>query len=195
MVHLWRDQVSGRQPTYLICAAVLVTGYITSVWALTPLPVAGQCGSEPLPDSSCTTCHLVENPPDETDLWHGIHVAKDCCINCHGGNCRVSDKDLAHLGMTINPLQDIYTNCHSCHPDDYQERAEIFATELGIIPSSNATPTAVPTSEDSKGSLVVLPVPVSTSPSTPPITFVLAGLAIITIFAMGLITIVTRLGD
>ena len=52
--------------------------------------------------------------------WHVLHARKDCCAQCHGGNCSSMDKDLAHEGMVANPLEDIYTNCYHCHPDDYQ---------------------------------------------------------------------------
>jgi hypothetical protein len=40
-------------------------------------------------------------------------------------------------------LQDTYLACHQCHPDDYQQRAEVFAVALHITPRSNE-PTARP---------------------------------------------------
>jgi len=75
--------------------------------------------------------------------WHEIYACKDCCWNCHSRNTQVKDKDLANVGMTVHPLQDIYTDRHSCHPDDYTGRAERFSIALGVTPGSAPTPTAV----------------------------------------------------
>jgi hypothetical protein len=52
------------------------------------------------------------------------------------------DKDLAHEGLMAQPLADIYTDCHSCHPD-YEARAAQFAPSLDVTPGSCATPTPV----------------------------------------------------
>jgi hypothetical protein len=104
-------------------------------------PVLAQCG-EP-PPSSCVTCHAKEDPISEKGEWHIIHASKDICIDCHGGNATAADKDLAHESLTANPLDDIYTDCHSCHPD-YDARAARFAPTLGVTPGSCATPTPIP---------------------------------------------------
>ena len=74
--------------------------------------------------------------------WHIIHASKDICLNCHGGNASTMDKNLAHEGMMAQPLADIYTDCHSCHPD-YEARAAQFAPTLHVTPGSCATPTPV----------------------------------------------------
>jgi hypothetical protein len=103
------------------------------------------------------------------------------------------DKDLAHVSMIPNPLNDIYTNCHSCHPDDYQTRAETFATELDITPASCATPTPVPTGEAVSLPLVILPPPVSNTPSGSPLSVVLGGSALIIMFILGIIVFITNL--
>jgi hypothetical protein len=102
------------------------------------------------------------------------------------------DKNLAHQGMIANPLSDIYTNCHSCHPDDYQMRAEVFAVELGITPSSIATPTPAPAGKLLASSLVILPSPISSQQSTFPWPAILGGLTIIVLFFFGLITLITH---
>ena len=102
--------------------------------------VRAQC--ENPPPSSCATCHEQQDPVNDKGEWHIIHASKDICINCHGGNGTVMDKDLAHDGLMAHPLDDIYTDCHSCHPD-YDERASQFAQTLGVTPGSCATPTPV----------------------------------------------------
>jgi hypothetical protein len=118
--------------------ALIVLGILIVV------PAQAQCGDNPK-DSSCITCHEYqgEDPVYGKGEWHTIHASKDCCWNCHGGNTQAQDKVLAHIGLTINPLQDIYTDCHSCHPDDYPERAVRFASVLGEVPGSAPTPTAL----------------------------------------------------
>jgi hypothetical protein len=118
----------------------LISGLL--IWAGTPAIVQAQCGDIP-PDSSCITCHEKEDPVFDQGEWHMLHGRKDCCAQCHGGNCSTMDKNLAHQGVVANPLDDIYTNCYHCHPDDYQDRAERFALALGITPSSRPTPTSV----------------------------------------------------
>jgi hypothetical protein len=143
---------------FLVAAAVLVATSIAHA----------QCGDTPK-DSSCITCHEYQqaDPVYGKGEWHEIHASKDCCWSCHGGNTQAQDKDLAHVGMTTKPLQDIYTDCHSCHPDDYPERAQRFAVVLGVVPGSAPTPTAVAVALAEYNPIVILPpapVPVAPTP-------------------------------
>jgi len=128
------------------------------LWAETPDSVQAQCGDIP-PDSSCITCHEKDYPVFDQGEWHMLHGRKDCCAQCHGGNCSTMDKNLAHEGIVANPLEDIYTNCYHCHPDDYQVRADRFAVALGIKPGSRPTPTRVAFVGAVKHPLVVMPQP------------------------------------
>ena len=116
-----------------------------------PFPVKAQCGQPGDQPSSCITCHETEAPISKEGEWHMIHADKDICTYCHGGNATSNDKEVAHESMTSNPLEDIYTGCHACHPD-YDERAERFATTLGITPGSCATPTPIAIVHDSNAS-------------------------------------------
>ena len=61
------------------------------------------------------------------------------------------DKSLAHEGLVAQPLSDIYTDCHSCHPADYIARSDKLAATLHVTPESCATPTAVAVYEGSGG--------------------------------------------
>jgi hypothetical protein len=89
-----------------------------------------QCGSQA---SSCKNCHEVkgEDPVNAKGDWHTAHAFGDFCEFCHGGNVQATDKAAAHEGL-VQPLGDIKTNCSSCHADDYQTRAEKYATVLGV---------------------------------------------------------------
>jgi hypothetical protein len=143
----------------LLCGLAFV-GLALAVWAITPARVVAQCGDYPA-NSSCYTCHEKTYPVFGKGEWHEIHARKDCCWNCHGGNAQSMDKDMAHLGMTLHPLDDTYTDCYSCHPSDYQTRAERFGVALGVMPVSQA-PTPGPSfvsAPDKDLLLVVLPTP------------------------------------
>jgi hypothetical protein len=169
----------GSSTIFLVAMAVL--------GILTALPVHAQCGeSQP---SSCTTCHAQEAPVNGKGEWHIIHADKDICINCHGGNGSTLDKDLAHEGLTAHPLNDIYTDCHSCHPD-YDVRAQIFASTLGITPGSCATPTPIPignTSGEPPSGVGNIPTnPASTTSSSQAFLIIAAMLSILILFLIGL---------
>jgi hypothetical protein len=154
-------------------------------------PVHADCG-EP-PPSSCTICHAQEDPVSKLGEWHIIHASKDICINCHGGNGRTMNKALAHETLTANPLSDIYTDCHSCHPQDYIGRADLFAPTLGVTPGSCTTPTPVTVSKPSggpqSGGINLSSNPISTTSS--PSAFLIIGgmLSIMVFFMFGLVLI------
>ena len=147
-------------------------------------PVRAQC--EGPQTSSCTTCHAQEDPVNEKGEWHIIHASKDICINCHGGNGTVMDKDLAHENLMAHPLDDIYTDCHSCHPD-YDERAAQFAPTLGVTPGSCNTPTPVPAGDITNGPPSGnIEMPTNVMNTTQPFVALGFFLAILAIFFLGL---------
>ncbi len=89
-----------------------------------------QCGSQA---SSCKSCHEVngEMPVNATGEWHVSHAFGDFCEFCHAGNVQATDKAAAHEGL-VQPLDDVKLNCSSCHAQDYQAKAEVYATALGV---------------------------------------------------------------
>jgi hypothetical protein len=154
-------------------------------------PVRADCGGPQ--SSSCITCHALVDTVSEKGEWHSIHASKDICIKCHGGNGSTMDKNLAHEGLVVNPLNDIYTDCHSCHPNDYVERAELFAVTMGVTPGSCATSTPIPVSitsgEPPSGSINIPTNLVGTTSSPQPFLVIGAILSILTLFlfALGLL--------
>ena len=129
---------SRRSTAIIVTEAILIT--LGLLIYLQPTSVHAQCGDPGDQPSTCLICHNIQDPISKQGEWHTIHANKDICTNCHGGNARAIDENLAHSNMTAHPLEDIYTDCHACHPD-YNERAERFATTLGVTPGSCATPT------------------------------------------------------
>lgn len=159
-----------------------------AIWVnLTASPAQAQCGDTPA-DSSCITCHEYQesDPVYGKGDWHEIHALKDCCWNCHGGNTKAQDKDLAHESMVAKPLTDIYTDCHGCHPDDYSERAGRFAAILGITPGSSPTATPVPTATAVEHDIVILPTISPSSPSFQPWILVVGAAGVSMLFLLGL---------
>jgi hypothetical protein len=132
--------MSQKKITYsiLTIGILLVVG---SVCLMTASPVKAQCGSQA---SSCRNCHETQaQDPVNNDgtTWHTQHAFGDFCYLCHAGNNQATEKAAAHTGM-VAPLADIATNCKSCHPDDYQAQAQVYATTLGVTLGSGATPAA-----------------------------------------------------
>ena len=182
-----------RLPAALVVFGIILL-LVVSIILLFPEPVSAQCGEPPA--SSCMTCHEKEAPVSNQGEWHVIHAGKDICVNCHGGNAGAMDKNLAHAGMTSHPLADIYTDCHSCHPD-YEARAAKFASTLGVTPASCATPTPaaignVPGSPPS--SQIAMPSKLTTMSAWQQSLVVFTSLAILGFFFIGLGWLATHHG-
>ena len=109
-----------------------------------------QCGSEA---SSCKDCHEVqaELPVNNDGTgWHESHAFGDFCYICHAGNLQATDAEAAHEGM-VPPLSDVEASCQACHPGDLMERAQVYATTLGVTlggDMSEPTPVATAVEEE-----------------------------------------------
>ena len=115
-----------------IFAALLALGSVR------PTASLAQCGDI---TSTCYDCHQMVHPVCDTSEWHSVYGHRYACWNCHGGNDTAQDKDQAHVGLVANPVADAYTSCYACHPGDYQQRAELFAKEIGMPISFQEPPT------------------------------------------------------
>jgi hypothetical protein len=135
---------------YLLLAGlgfVLLSGI---VFLLPSGEAKAQCGSQA---SSCKNCHEVQGKDpvnsDGTD-WHESHAFGDFCYICHAGNNQSMEEDAAHTGM-VPPLSDVQAACQSCHPNDLMDRAQVYATVLGVQvgegggTENTTTSTATPT--------------------------------------------------
>lgn len=137
---------------------------------LAAVAVEAQCGSEA---SSCKNCHEVQaQDPVNNDGtgWHESHAFGDFCYICHAGNQQATDKDAAHVGLEP-PLADIKASCQSCHPNDLNERADVYAKALGVEIGARTAVTATPatTTSDTAASdatAVVAPAAETTSVTT-----------------------------
>ena len=110
-----------------------------------------QCGSQA---SSCKNCHEVQGQdPVNNDgtSWHQAHAFGDFCYICHAGNNQATDKTEAHNGM-VPPLSDVKAACQSCHPNDLMDRAQVYATVLGVDVGSGGSTPSDPAQSPSSGS-------------------------------------------
>lgn len=129
-----------KKTTLLFVLTGLILVFGSGLWLATATPASAQCGSQA---SSCKNCHEVQGKlPVNGDgtSWHTGHAFGDFCYICHAGNNQAKDKAGAHTGM-VPPLSDVKASCQQCHPNDLTERAQVYATKLGVeIGASSAAP-------------------------------------------------------
>lgn len=170
------------------CLFIAVLAGLLTLLAMAAAPARAQCENPQPP--TCVNCHAKQFQGIGYGEWHKVHGVKQWCVNCHGGNGSAADKDQAHFGLVSNPLSDIYTSCHQCHPD-YQAVAAQYAATLQITPSSCATPTPAAVSNISGGpppGRIVMPADLlSTSPAPNPFILISTGLALLAFFFVSLV--------
>jgi hypothetical protein len=123
----------------IFLGAMLVAGFFL---LLTTTRTSAQCGSQA---SSCKNCHETQaQDPVNNDgtAWHTQHAQIDACVSCHAGNPQSTDKAQSHAGM-VPWYSDVKAGCASCHPDDYTQLAQEYATTLGVtLAAAGTTPVA-----------------------------------------------------
>jgi hypothetical protein len=125
------EYMQFRKYHFLIPVAlgVLLIAGLIILWPAAD--ASAQCGSQA---SSCKNCHEVQGQdPVNNDGtgWHQSHAFGDFCYLCHAGNSQSMDEATAHTGM-VAPLSDVKAACQSCHPADLMDRAQVYATALGV---------------------------------------------------------------
>lgn len=119
------------KPYSLIMLGLSILLFAGLMLALPVSPASAQCGSQA---SSCKSCHEVQGQdPVNADGtgWHQSHAFGDFCYICHAGNPQSPVLEEAHTGM-VAPLSDVEAACAQCHPADLMERAQVYATALGV---------------------------------------------------------------
>jgi len=157
-------QSKKRSILTIVAGATLV---LTATIALMPAASAkAQCGSQA---SSCKNCHEVQGElsvNSDGTSWHQDHAFGDFCYICHAGNNQATDKVEAHISM-VPPLSDIKASCMQCHPSDLDERAQVYATTLGVEIGSGASSAVVASAPaPNAGTVATVSQVVSTSQTT-----------------------------
>jgi hypothetical protein len=114
-----------------VTAGLILVICATIIWLESAVPANAQCGSQA---SSCKNCHEVqgEKPVNQDGTaWHQSHAFGDFCYICHAGNNQAQDETAAHTSM-VSPLSDVKAACMQCHVSDYMDRAQVYATTLGV---------------------------------------------------------------
>jgi hypothetical protein len=107
---------------------------------------SAQCGSQA---SSCKNCHETQaQDPVNNDgtTWHTQHGQIDACVSCHAGNPQSTDITQAHTGM-VPWNSDVKAGCASCHPSDYTQLAQEYATTLEVTLGGAGTTAPVATAQ------------------------------------------------
>ena len=155
----------SRKKIIFLPLAIGVLLVIGCAFLFSATPVKAQCGSQV---SSCKNCHETQaQDPVNNDgtAWHVQHAFGDFCYLCHAGNNQTTDKVAAHTGM-VAPLSDISANCKSCHPNDTQAKAQIYATTLGQqIGTGGGAPAATPSQPVATGAPVATQALVQAAPT------------------------------
>lgn len=171
---------------FLIIGLFMVVAIVWSV--LSTSSASAQCDTPP--KSSCNSCHAQVDHLAGMGEWNSAHLDQDMCTNCHGGNGSTMEKVSAHVGVVAQPLSDIYTDCHSCHPADYAERSAQYAATLNVTPGSCATPTPVVVNNVSggppPGGITLESHSVSTTIQPKSFLLIAGGLATLAFFFFGL---------
>lgn len=149
----------------MMVTAGILLAVTAGLWLVTAPPANAQCGSQA---SSCKNCHEVQGQmPVNNDGtgWHSSHAFGDFCYICHAGNNQATDITDAHTGM-VPPLSDIKASCQQCHPNDLTERAQVYASALGVE-IGNSTPADAPIApvtevESSTGDITAVSMPIVT---------------------------------
>jgi len=158
-----------RRLSVVLISVGLTFILVTGIFFLLPAqPASAQCGSQA---SSCKNCHETQaQDPVNADgtAWHTSHAFGDFCYLCHAGNNQSTDKAAAHTGLA-DPLSDVVASCKSCHAEDYQAKAQIYATALGVeIGTGSATPAASVSQPAASTAPVATAAPVAVSAASVP---------------------------
>ena len=113
--------------TALIAALTLL---LAGMMFISAQPASAQCGTSA---SSCKNCHETQGKDSVANNgdWHKAHAFGDFCEFCHAGNVQAAAQDEAHVGM-VPPLGDVKASCQGCHPGDFDQLAQTYASTLGV---------------------------------------------------------------
>jgi hypothetical protein len=94
-------------------------------------PVMAQDTTPPA-DTGCLICHENLYYLHDTGKWYCLCAVEMSCTCCHGGNPQALTEEQGHAGLVVIPEKNDAATCQKCHPEDYSERVEKFASVAGI---------------------------------------------------------------
>ena len=81
----------------------------------------------------CIQCHEDLYFLHDTGKWYCIRESPMTCTGCHDGNGSTIRKEEAHTNRAAHPvINEDVSKCQQCHPEQCDERVQIFKEEAGI---------------------------------------------------------------
>jgi hypothetical protein len=120
-----------RKPSFTQ-VITLFTGVLILLTALSmPTTVYAD---DPAPDNGkCISCHEDQYFLHDTGNWFCLRESPMACADCHGGDPTTPVKEKAHLNRASHPVvNNDVSKCQECHPDECDERMELFDQTAGI---------------------------------------------------------------
>ncbi len=99
---------------------------------------------------TCIKCHENLYFLHDTGNWFCLRESPMSCVDCHGGDTEATTEDLAHINRAAHPvINEDVSKCQQCHPEECNERVELFDQTAGISQVLVAAPyTPVRSTED-----------------------------------------------
>ena len=121
-----------RKPSFIQVASFLTGGLILLLAFYMPANVYAD-GPTPPDNGTCISCHEDLYFLHDTGNWFCLEESPMTCVQCHGGDSNTLVKEEAHTNRAPHPVfnEDI-SKCQECHPDQCDERVEIFGQNAGI---------------------------------------------------------------
>lgn len=81
----------------------------------------------------CISCHEDLYFLHDTGNWFCIRESPMTCVDCHGGDPEAITQETAHSNRAAHPvINEDVSKCQECHPEECDERVEIFDQTAGI---------------------------------------------------------------
>jgi len=133
--------------------SMFISGILILLAALSiPMTVYADDPNPPPDNGKCTSCHEDLYFLHDTGNWFCLKESPMTCVDCHGGDPAAMTEEAAHANLAKHPvINDDVAKCQQCHPDQCDERVELFKQTSGISNIRVAVPyTPMAASETSK---------------------------------------------
>jgi hypothetical protein len=131
--------MSHKTASILFALFALVCLVIATAFLNTPV----QAQSTPTNGSEdkCMTCHENLYFLHDTGKWFCIRESPMGCVDCHGGDPEAITQEMAHSNRAAHPvINEDVSKCQECHPEECNERVELFDQTAGISKVRVAAP-------------------------------------------------------
>jgi len=129
--------VSQKTSSILFALFALVGLVMVSVLSNTPV----QAQSISTDKSNCANCHENLYFLHDTGNWFCLRESPMSCVDCHGGDPEAVTRETAHTDRAGHPVINAdVSKCQECHPEECDERVELFDQTAGISQIRVAAP-------------------------------------------------------